>query len=250
MHTRSPMLAVWVDLFDAIGKKWLVMVDRCSGYLWLAELNKTCTSKVTGQLKSWFAEYGWPNVIRTDGGPQFGSEFQDFCKTYNCKHKFASTYNPESNGLAKAAVKNMKCLVTRTRTAKENLPEAIAAWRNMPPSDGKSPSQIFFRSRQKHALPLTLNLMKYDTADNKSLEQRYKDEIRNQNKHTKVYPSLEIVQKVLIQHHSSGEWYKQATVTQVRADAKSYWLINSEGRKYPRRRRLIKPNKRNMNDKI
>ena len=117
--------------------------------------------------------------------------------------------------------------------------KAIAAWRNMARSDGKSPSQIFFGRRQKHALPLMLDLMKPDTTDNKNREQRYKDEIRYQNMHTKDYPQLEIGQQVLIQHHSSGEWYKQATITQVRADAKSYWLIDSEGRKYLRGRRLI-----------
>ena len=49
------MLAVGVDLFDAIGKKWLVMVDA-----WLVELNKTCTAKVTGQLKSWFTDVAFP----------------------------------------------------------------------------------------------------------------------------------------------------------------------------------------------
>ena len=96
----------------------------------------------------------------------------------------------------------------------------------------------------------TLDLMKYDTTDNKSREQRYKDEIRNRNKHTKDYPQLEIGQKVLIQHHSSGEWYKQATITQVRADAKSYWLIYSEGRKYLRGRRLIKPITQTTDDKF
>ena len=51
-HTHFPMLGVGVDPFNAIGKKWLVMVDRYLGYAWLAELNKTCTSKVMGQLKS------------------------------------------------------------------------------------------------------------------------------------------------------------------------------------------------------
>ena len=202
-----------------------------------AKQNMHVKSHRTG--KNLVTEYGWPNVIRTDGGPQFRSEFQDFCKTYNCKHELASTHNPESNGLAEAAVKNMKSLVTRTHAA--NLPEAIAAWKNMARSDVKIRSQIFFGRRQKHALPLMLNLMKYDTADNKSWEQRYKDEIRNQNKHTKDYPQLQIGQQVLIQHHSSGEWYKQATITQVRADAKSYWLIDSEGRKYLRGRRLIHP---------
>ena len=105
--------------------------------------------------------------------------FKISAKTYNCKLELASAHNPESKGLAEAAVENMKSLATRTHAAKENLPEAIAACRNMARSDGKSPSQIFFGRRQKHTLPLTFDLMKYDTADNKSREQRYKDEIRN-----------------------------------------------------------------------
>ena len=142
----------------------------------------------------------------------------------------------------------MKSLVTRMHAAKEKLSEAIAAWRNMARSDGKSPSQNFFGRRQKHALPLTLDLMKPDTAGNKSREQRYKDEIRYHNKHTKDYPQLEIGLQVLIQHHLSGERYKQATITQVRADAISYWLTNSKGRKYRRGRRLIKPITRKTDD--
>ena len=80
----------------------------------------------------------------TDSGPQFRSEVQDFCKSYNSKHELDGAHNPKSNGLVKAAVKNMKSLVTRTHDAKENLVEAVAAWRNMARSDGKSPSQIFF----------------------------------------------------------------------------------------------------------
>lgn len=57
------MMAAGVYLYKAIGKKWLVMVDHNSGYAWLAELHKTCTSKVTGQVRfeTWFTEYGWPN---------------------------------------------------------------------------------------------------------------------------------------------------------------------------------------------
>ena len=120
MHTRSPMLSVGVYLFNAKGKQWLFILDIYSGYAWLAEQIKTCTSKVTGQLKSWFTEYGWPNVIRTDAGPLFRSEFQDFCRTYNCKHELASAHNLETNGLAETAVKNIKSLVMRMHDDKEN----------------------------------------------------------------------------------------------------------------------------------
>ena len=75
--------------------------------------------------------YGWPNKIRTDGGPAYRNEFTNFCSSNGIKHELCSAYNPESNGLAEAGVKNMKSLVERCKERDENLEEAIAAWRNI-----------------------------------------------------------------------------------------------------------------------
>ena len=238
---RFPMAEVGVDLFDAIGKKWLAMTDRFSGYGWVAELNKTTTERVTKQLSTWFNDYGWPNAIRTDGGPQFRTEFQEFCSNFSVKHELASAHNPESNGLAEAGVKNMKSIVTRTHAAKESLQEAIAAWRNMARSDGKSPSQLFFGRRQRHALPLTNDLLKCDTNSNKCREKNYSTGNNNRNAHSKDYPPLQLGQQVLMQHHISGEWYKTVTVIEIRDGASSYWVEDTEGRRYLRGRRLLKP---------
>ena len=57
--------------------------------------------------------FGWPSYIRTDSGPQFRGEFVEYCAGNIIKHELASAYNPESNGLAEAAVKNMKFLILR-----------------------------------------------------------------------------------------------------------------------------------------
>ena len=56
------------------------------------------------------------------------------------KHALSSPYNPESNGLAEAAVKNIKSIITRCNKEGENVKLAIAAWRNMARPDGVSPS--------------------------------------------------------------------------------------------------------------
>ena len=45
-----PMNEVRTDLFDVIGKKWIVLVDRYSGYAWTHELRHTDTATVVGQL--------------------------------------------------------------------------------------------------------------------------------------------------------------------------------------------------------
>jgi len=150
-----PMKHVGADLFDVQGKDWLTLVDRYSGYAWAEQLRSTNTRAVINSLSSWFNEFGWPDYIRTDGGPQFREEFKRFCKEKNIMHELSSAYNPESNGLAEAAVKNMKKLILRCKEKGENIPQAIAAWRNMARADGLSPSQLFYGRRQKQLLPLS-----------------------------------------------------------------------------------------------
>ena len=98
------------------------------------------TATVTGQLLDWFTEFGWPSAIRTDGSPQFRTEFAHFCNQNGIKHELSSPYNPESNGLAEAAVKNVKAIITRCNREKESIKLAIAAWRNMARTDGISPA--------------------------------------------------------------------------------------------------------------
>ena len=94
-----------------------------------------------GQLSDWFTEFGWPTAIRTDGGPQFRTLF---CNQNGIKHELSSPYNPESDGLAEAAVKNIKSIITRCNKEGENIRLAIAAWRNMMRADGISPSQLCY----------------------------------------------------------------------------------------------------------
>ena len=68
--------------------------------------------------------------------PQFRTEFSAFCSNNGIKHELSSPYNPESNGLAEAAVKNIKTLITRCHKLDEDLQLAITAWRNMARADG------------------------------------------------------------------------------------------------------------------
>ena len=81
---------------------------------------------------NWFHDWGFPCIIRSDNGPQFRQKFSD-----------QSPYNPASNGLAEAAVKNVKFLLKKCLAAKESFSHVLLHWRNVPRSDGISPSQAF-----------------------------------------------------------------------------------------------------------
>ena len=135
---------------------WLVLVDRFSGYTWAARLTKTDSASIIRQLRSWFLAFGFPTTIRSDGGPQFRTEFTTFCQQNNIKHELSSPYNSQSNGLAEAAVKSVKTLLSKCKETKEDFEVALSAWRNTPRADGFSPAQMFFGRRQRTSTLPTL----------------------------------------------------------------------------------------------
>ena len=94
---------VGTDLFDAIRKKWIVLVDRYSGYAWTSKLKRTDMATVVRQLSDWFMEVGWPMSNRSDEGPQFRTDYTLFCNRHGIKHELSSPYNPELNGLSKTS---------------------------------------------------------------------------------------------------------------------------------------------------
>ena len=241
----SPMSNLGMDLFDALGKKWLAVVCRFSGYAWLIQLNKTTTSAILAHLVTLFQEFGYPTVIRSDGGPQFRSEFIEFCRQKAIKHELASPYNPESNGLAEAAVKNLKSLVLKCGERGEDLRAAIAAWRNMLRADGSSPSQMFFGRTQKHSLPLASSLRAEAPAyvPTKLIEKRdklHKERCTWRDRHSVVLPELAPGEEVLLQDYITGLWKEKAIVKTIREDGRSYWLEDKYGRTFVRGRRRLK----------
>ena len=113
-------------------------------------------------------------------------------------HELSSPYNPESNGLAEAAVKNLKSLVIRCQASKENLRRAVATWRNMAREDGISPSQAFFQRKQRQSWPMLsteLQLAPPDMSPKLDLNSKL---IRNRDRHTRKFRPLRIGQRCLL----------------------------------------------------
>ena len=178
------MRSVSLDLFAAAGHDWLAMVDRYSGYAWTTKLSNATTRHLLSHLETWFTDFGWPLIFRSDNGPQFRSEFAFFCQAHGVTHELSSPYNPESNGLAEAAVKNMKSLVLRCKAKGENLSHALAAWRNMTRQDGTSPAQLFFGRRQRLGLPMLPELLHQSMVDPSSHDSLHKERVAGRDLHT------------------------------------------------------------------
>ena len=149
----APMSHVGVDLFDFGGHQHLVCVDQWSGYPMYQKLTFTTTSAIIKVLTGWFNTLGWSNVIRSDGGPQFRSEFGKFCEGNSIVHELSSPYYPRSNRLAESGVKIVKTLLQKCLHERGDMQQVLYEWRNMPKTHGFSPAQLLFGRSQNMLLP-------------------------------------------------------------------------------------------------
>jgi hypothetical protein len=103
----APMSHVGIDLFDLDGQTWVLVMDNYSGWPFAAQLSSLNTEAVTKKCAEWFDTFGWPLSIRADGGPQFRSNFSEFCRTHHMDLQTSSPYNSRANGLVKSGVKSI-----------------------------------------------------------------------------------------------------------------------------------------------
>ena len=239
-----PMQEVAMDLFDYEGQTWLAMVDKFSGYPFAHKLRSTTTAAVTTVINDWFLEFGYPHAIRSDNGPQFRSEFKSYCDSKAIQHLTASPYNPQSNGLAEAAVKNVKYLLKKCAITNEDFKTSLFAFRNMPRADGFSPAQLFFHRKPRTTLPC------FKQEKNIFFPSTLHGEIRHQTRlqhkavfdtHAKELPRLQVGQRVLIQHPQTKLWDSTGEILEVHLPGRSYSISTDAGKTIRRNRRFLKP---------
>ena len=223
-----PMQSVSLDLFAWGGKDYLVMVDRFSNYIWVSKMNSTTTAKVVEVLDRWFLEFGYPCVIVSDNGPQFRTDFKDYCSAKHIIHSPSSPYNPRSNGLAESAVKSAKYLLQKSDNFVD-FQNRLLAWRNTPSANSiLSPAEKFFQRRQRSTLP--------------SLPQMSLPAPPPVN--TSKLTPFSIGDRVAIQDHVTERWTGKGTVLEVRETGLSYLIQpGDDGIPFVRGRRMLKPEK-------
>ena len=90
------------DLFSCQCWQFLVYSDRLSGRPGVPRIDHTATSHdIICHFGRWFADFGVPHKIFTDGGPQFAaSRVREFCKCWVVEQCFSAPNYPKSNGHA------------------------------------------------------------------------------------------------------------------------------------------------------
>jgi transposase InsO family protein len=165
-NSREPMIAsespsrpwemVGCDLFEFHGSYYLVCVDYYSKWPEIARLDDLSSKTTVTHLKSMFARYGIPDVVRSDNGPQFASQvFEDFQRSYGFKDLTSSPRFPQSNGEAEGAVQTVKNLLKKAQDSYK----ALLDYRSTSLQGiGFSPSQLFMNRRLKTTLPVKKSL--------------------------------------------------------------------------------------------
>jgi hypothetical protein len=234
-----PFQSLSADLFDCAGKTYLVVVDRYSGWPLVSGMRRTDTKTITDTMADWFCDWGIPEVIRTDGGPQFRSEFDGFCKQFNITHELTSPYNPRSNGHAEAAVKAMKSLLTKS-TSWSDFRSSLLEWRNIPRTDGLSPAQWLFNRLQRTkspALSTCYDLLSKESLAESQLRRGKEDGSSSSTKHSLSVLSPSTL--VRIQDTKTRKWDKVGTILSIRKNKRSYNVLVN-GKQYLRNRRYLR----------
>ena len=123
----------------------------------------------------------------------------------------------------------MKALVERCNERKENLEEAIEAWRNMAGNDGTTPAELFYGRKLRQTLPM-LPVTEWTDQDVSSRDATHTRQAELRNRNTANFKQLEPGQRVLIQHHVSKDWTIKGTITATRQDGYSYVVLTDKGK--------------------
>ena len=121
---------VVTDLFEIKNSKYLLIVDYYSRFPVLHKLGSTMSKVLVQEMKTVFAELRVPNVIVSDGGPQYTSaEFKDFMKHWQIEHRVSSPRNPQSNCMAEHCVQTMKASLIKTIEEGEDVDRALLTYK-------------------------------------------------------------------------------------------------------------------------
>ena len=141
-----PMEVLDTDLFEWDGKHYVVICDRLTGYLWSERLPNQTSAAVIKVLRRICREYGYPNVVYSDGGLCYTSfEMLDFAKEHGIVLKRSSPNFHSSYGVGEAHVKVAKRILQKCGGNYEQFSDGLARYRNIPRAlTQKSPAELFF----------------------------------------------------------------------------------------------------------
>ncbi|EGT56984.1 hypothetical protein CAEBREN_22921 [Caenorhabditis brenneri] len=160
--------AVWkrvhVDFAGPVDGLWfLVVVDAKSKYAEVKLTRSISAVATVDLLDEVFSVHGYPELIVSDNGTQFTSQFfQDMCTSYGISHKTTAVYYPRSNGAAERFVDTLKRGIAKIRETgsvnQQLLNKFLINYRNSPHAslNGATPAEVHFNRKIRVKMSLLL----------------------------------------------------------------------------------------------
>ena len=238
---EGPMDMLSMDLFYTGGRHYVVVVDRFSGFIWIARLHQLDTTAVLKVLNDIVNTFGYPRLVFSDNGPQFRGTFTEFCVKHGIEHRTSSPHNPSSNGLAEAAVKSAKYLIEKCEAEREDISSALLEWRNTPRADGYSPAQAFFGRRLRTSLPSLDTASSFDPSLFVAARTASREDARRRHdEHARPLHDLLPGDRVVVQDHQSNRWEDCGEVVREHENGRSFDIELEDGSVLRRNRRFLR----------
>lgn len=187
-----PMQHVSMDIFYLNGYEYLVTVDRYSKWPTCNLLNSSTTKEIVKHLTDFFNNFGYPESITSDNGPQFTSfEFKTFTQVNNIEHVTTSPYLSRANGLAERMNQTIKVNLTKALESGQNLTDVLNTLRTTPIGNGLPSPAVLLQGRElrlKHGLHCLPEQLKPKVVDHSKikdlLHKRSNESVFNSNSST------------------------------------------------------------------
>ncbi|CAM1302195.1 Uncharacterised protein g3183 [Pycnogonum litorale] len=202
------------------------------------------SNAVINHMKSISSEYGIPEVIMSDNGPQYSSkEFALFCEQWGITHITSSPTYAQSNGFAERMVQTVKNIMKKSDRSADDIYLGLLTYRTTP-VDTKLPSPAYLLNTRVYRtlLPCSGRQQRSQT-DNSTVEQlKHRQDIQchQYNRGAKHLDGLKPQQPVSVYTPLKKSW-APAIISDVCDSPRSYIVTTPEGQSVRRNRNDIKP---------
>ena len=262
-----PFEMIVADYFQTAGHYYLVVGDRLSDWTETMKIkvgtDEAGANGLINGLRRLWGTFGVPEVITSDGGPEFSAHAtKEFLRKWNVRHHVSSAHNPEGNGRAELAVKSTKRLILENLGPNGSLDtdrylKAILMKRNTrTPGSNLSPAEILFGKKLSDAMPKIpkhIMVMQNSTfrpqwrqgwkAKEEAMRIRYAENVERLGAKAKKLPELDPGAQVIIQNQYGShpkKWDRTGRVVEKQGYGQYIVKVHGSGRLTRRNRQFLR----------
>ena len=242
-----PFQMVSADLFQLRGVHYLLIVDAYSKWPCAVSLKSETSAACISELDRIFADFGVPEELKTDNGPQFASaELRALCAKKGVRLVTSSPEHARSNGMAEWFVETVKNVIVKTFNDGNSLWDALTAIRSTPVSSHLPSPVVLLQGRNLRGnLPLITSQLQPNLISSKAESQELRArqmmaQFNNSRSPSQRGSALEINQRVWVR--VSEKWI-QGKIAKICQELHSYLVATQDGRMFRRTREAINMDK-------